>query len=542
MHYFCPMCASRASSGALKYRGRRTHQEIAFAADPNNKKLDEWISIAYSTNDVFEGMLRRAIAHSGFSELSLLVGTPVKKTSNEWALEIAEKDCVDALRYAFEITGGIDNGRLNQLLSEKAQSNKTVIKIPLTEEQIVTGKDKNGADVWRSVEGCQKVCGVCRHPISESAGVNDEIVIALLGSERVGKSSVVAATIDHGLKADPECNWQFSYPQNDMLWERFEEKQLTPYQAGKVVKKTDKTAEGQAFVFCISLEMTIPNYNNKESKKRLTITFVDMPGEYLNANEKLDSLEKDCLGLLRQADVFWWCLDCVQLEQDKNPDIMRQQGYDVSNSTSKDKIDRHVVDPNKCLSFLAGKIKPKLNKPNILGAIIYTKIDRVPEKYRSKLPVRDETQWIFSEKLIALSEKRLIDHSGEVLKNSFRDTRWPNELKKFFDGCAYFALSAYGREPYPEDAEETFEPQPYRANWPMDWTLAVQSAKSELHVGVRFKNSDEPSFIKAEAAADAKKTQESFIYERLSGGHDQQYEPPDRKLGISHIRKQRKRR
>ena len=238
------------------------------------------------------------------------------------------------------------------------------------------GADKNNEQILEYVSkrgrNLSKRCGECHQPLFQSAGLGREIVIGLLGSERVGKSTCIAATIQNflisanGMSRDA---FHFALPDNDERWRKTVQKPLLDrYNAGWAVRKTDLNVEGTAF--CATIQAI--------GAEPLILTFIDMPGEYMHAKGtgNVDTKWVDnYLDLYKEVDVFWFCIDGSQLTQS----ITAEGGYNQRNEYDM----AHLVDVdilNRNLSFMQARIvqrKKELGKGDFMSpaAIIFTKSD-----------------------------------------------------------------------------------------------------------------------------------------------------------------------
>jgi len=633
MKYFCPMCLSRFEWDVIgdKYTKRHSHDMIAFAVDPNNEFLLDWVAklqlpiaaqdevrlrvaenvlgkteaeisatlrdrrrlsdelkkaedaderkriqdemaalsqrekeltedlktkkaaIAQLQKSIEEAqprgleLLKILIEKSGLGKISsgLLVGVPVVY-NDSYKILITESDIFRALAYAYEVADNDSNKNKAELADLRAildtlaitygESKKVVKEITIPSAHVRRVTDPNNKPVWYRAGKYQKVCGVCRHPLYAHAGQNPEIVIGLLGSERVGKSSVIAATIHAGQQAsglwtNRNDNWYWKFPVegDDAQWEAIKRDLLVPYEKGRAVLKT---REGLAsHQFCVSLEMHVP-----KQERMLTVTFVDLPGEYLNTN--ISMLRSDCKGLFDNADVYWFCLDIVQLQANNNLEFMMRHGYDVSvertdGSTKtaaeiEEECDQHIIHPDRFGGLQA--IKDELNNFKGRAAIILTKSDdfeNTPVLFnpdqaigKADAPIYDVSS---AEDGLGLWETKFVKHSRKVLEAAFLNysasaSAWPESLQEIFPDHAFFSFSAYGFTPLKKGSLDTKVPiKPYRTRWPMLWTLAILGyldVKIVVRRSKGKKDIDEVQCVKARLTGDAL---ERKAYESLCG-------------------------
>jgi len=433
----------------------------------------------------------------------LLVGVPVQ-CSGGYRINATEADAVAALWYAYEVaknesvlSSGMAREDLDRAkaildtLEAKYRSSQIPVMEPvyIPEARAKREPDPNGKLVWYNAGRLQKVCGVCRHPLYAHAGLYPEIVIGLLGSERVGKSTVIAATIHAGQSASrlwkgKSDNWYLNFPVegDDALWDSVMENLLVQYEKGRAVEKTRLDIDSHQY--CVSLTMTVPG-----NRSKVAVTFVDLPGEYLNG--RIDLLRAKCMGLFNNVDVYWLCLDIVQLQSNNNLDFMNKHGYNIEtkeSDTGKPKTreqiekecDHHIIHPNRFGGLQA--IKDGLNNFKGRAAIILTKSDDFPDApllFNPNLPPVKSDAPIYDvsgeEGGLGLLENKFVRESSKVLKAAYEDyPAWPEILEDVFPEHAFFSMSAYGFTPVPRESSETRMPvKPYRTRWPMLWTLAI---------------------------------------------------------------------
>lgn len=524
-------------------------------AEERKKKQDVVAQIKTSIDDSQRKgimLLRTLIEKSGLGKNTsgLLVGVPVAYNDG-YRIVVTEGDVIGALAYAYEVAMN-DSGASNMLKDDLdrakvildtlaviyASSEKVVVETPkIPKARIICANDPNNKVVWRKAGRYQKVCGVCRHPLYVHAGQHPEIVIGLLGSERVGKSTVIAATIYAGQRASGmwegrNDNWYWDFPitGDDPQWDSVVKDLLEPYEKGRAVIKT---VIGKAsHEFCVSLEMNVPG-----QKEKLTVTFVDLPGEYLNAN--IDMLRTHCKGLFDNADVYWLCLDVVQLQSNNNIEFMNRYGYNISlehpDGTAKTaaeleaECDVHIIHPDRFSGLQA--IQGELNNFKGRAAIILTKSDDFntpilfdPNQVMAKAdePIYDVSS---AEGGLGLWETKFVKHSRKILETAYLNysasaSAWPESLQDVFPEHAFFSLSAYGFTPLPKDSLETKAPiRPYRTRWPMLWTLAILgylNVKIVVRKTVHGRDVDEIRIVKAKLNGNKL---EREAYESICGKH-----------------------
>lgn len=149
-------------------------------------------------------------------------------------------------------------------------------------------------DVMR---GYLRACPHCGYHVARAVGRGEEIIIALAGSPRAGKSSCltsIASSLDSC--AYDEYGFTLEALDNDRDWMELK-KEISWYEYGYAVTKTPVDIK------------SVPAYSLlvKHNGKRRVLTFVDMPGEFWQSGNGLSKeFFMQYAGLYRSIDCIWF--------------------------------------------------------------------------------------------------------------------------------------------------------------------------------------------------------------------------------------------
>ena len=418
--------------------------------------------------------------------------------------------------------GAGDFARLQELVDslDPADFEDACHEVPIEITYVENGEGQFVVHEARNLAGelLPKVCGVCRQEMFKYAGEMDEIVIGLLGSERVAKTSAIASTL-YGFMLDEkgiQSSVYFDVPRDDDRWvKNVEEPLLANYRNGYAVEKTPTEKAG--FYFCVTVKATLPEYSKK--RKSCILTFIDMPGEYMNDPKGLASQwHADYKELFRNVDAFWFCMDLAQLYQIANGDYLKATGYGAIDTSLEHNYLAHIVKPSYLQNNLR-EIKLALSK-NVFPptAIILTKSDTAVSSgiwTEDSLPsfiFEKGEPFAGEDKVYSIDDNCLLldafaDQSLQIRnalnskgRNTSSSVALIPMLEEIYTDRAYFSTSAYSRSAQrkPEGTANPGQlppgPVPFRARLPLYWTLA---ALGFLGIRANTAGEDEGGFLKS---------------------------------------------
>jgi len=388
-----------------------------------------------------------------------------------------------------------------------------------TEEiNVRTAKDEYGSEFlnefWYTHNNhplaIQKYCSACHEPISELSGFNREYIIAVLASERVGKTAFISSMI-FSLEKFPGIN--MVTPKHDIGWDIFNKECIVPFKAGYKPEKTLTNVRALSY----SVQLGINSFSRKS---QITLTFVDIPGEYMSKNGVTDEWFRQYKDLYRNVDSFWICLDVFQLSN-KLPKNMPETDTGYEDEDRLLPIGSIVQN----LSQINHRCLQDRKRPT---AIILTKSDQfeaalnniqgnfsLSSTERNDLFIQNATlgHYAGEKKVLDLTrmlliEKEFFDYTKRV-RNILRRVNEPliDKIEEDFPLRAFFSLSAYGHGSIPKLPEKKKEndegnqgniplligeerneknqgnvsPMPFQTLLPLLWFLALRQ-----RIGIHF--------------------------------------------------------
>lgn len=335
--------------------------------------------------------------------------------------------------------------------------------------------------------GYTHICPHCGCVISRAAGRAEEIVVALAGAPRAGKTACMIATLNSLLQNN--CPGVRIVPMdNDTKWSNLESEIKNYYRKGKKVEKTpDKITEVPAH--SILLEVS----GNPRIRKVLTI--VDMPGEFWQGASGLTAdFFKQYSGIYENIDCIWFVISKATVSLSHVDQIPAHVQEKLRSEVSEDAEIIQKSAPQN-LSINLGMLKDHLNhrgKPMPPMIVIVSKPDysttvldqKKNQEYRlfpdeNVASVNAEelacTLKANKQKGFGVAQYPIFDHSKHV--RTFIEDTCPAFLSAVEENCpdrCYVAVSPYGHAAGDRDDLDLDPPVPYHELVPFIWTLAIQ--------------------------------------------------------------------
>lgn len=335
--------------------------------------------------------------------------------------------------------------------------------------------------------GYTHICPHCGCVISRAAGRAEEIVVALAGAPRAGKTACMIATLNSLLQG--KCPGVRIVPMdNDSKWSNLENEIQNYYRKGKKVEKTpDKITEVPAH--SILLEVA----GNPRIHKVLTI--VDMPGEFWQGASGLTAdFFKQYSGIYENIDCIWFVISKATISLSQAESIPEHVQEMLRNEVSEDaQIIQNSAPQN--LSRNLDMLKEHLNankKPMPPMIVIVSK----PDYCTTPLDKNKTREFhLFPGEDVATAN---VKELGTIMKannrGGFGVVQYPvyahaMDVRAFIedtsheflsaveDNCddrCYVAVSPYGHAAGDRDDPELNAPVPYHELIPLIWTLAIQ--------------------------------------------------------------------
>lgn len=193
----------------------------------------------------------------------------------------------------------------------------------------------------------ERLCPFCSEKVSYYSGAYKEMVVTVLGSPRVSKTTVLSSCISFlqdlssvGQRSVLNELLPISISESpDEGWRTFNNDCLSRYKKNMKPKPTDKNKDA---IPKFSVKMTVERNGRVQN---LVFTVIDIPGEFNGINGIVDEVNIQYAELYKNIDCIWYCTDLaemmsVQLEKQANADSYKQRideflqnsGYDLGRS------------------------------------------------------------------------------------------------------------------------------------------------------------------------------------------------------------------
>lgn len=383
--------------------------------------------------------------------------------------------------------------------------------------------DENGEPFYdekrRLMLGYQRACPVCGRHVSRAVGHGEEVVVALAGSPRAGKSSCLTS-VASALSSGHYARFGLSVVpyDHDPSWELLK-KEIEWYDRGYAVEKTPTD------------QRSVPSYSMlvKYYDQRRVLTFVDMPGEFWQSGTGLSAeFFNQYAGLFRNIDCIWFFVSKMTAYFiDLGDGREEWQRRLIEQSAEDTKIIRESSAANLAanLGMLRDHLRAQQSRiPPI--AVILTKMEMtlgVDDQRHSTnyglFPISGGVAGVNQNEMNKVLKprpgssgkgKRVLDERewfirANKIRNFFREIN-PGILSAVEENCpyrCYISMAAYGHpaKPRPKTRGENGEsdemerwelqsgmelaepipPTPYHEVFPLIWTLTIMGAVEVEH-------------------------------------------------------------
>lgn len=407
--------------------------------------------------------------------------------------------------------------------------------------------------------GYIRVCPHCGKRLSRAAGTAPEIVIALAGSPRAGKTSCMTA-IASALRSGKYLSFDMNIGQtrNDPGWDALL-KEIELYEKGYAVKKTPIEQDSAP---AYSLPINIMN-------RRRVLTFVDMPGEFwANGNGAIDvKFFRQYQGIYSNIDCIWFFISKftvlrTELGQDaKAPEKLNETRKQLAENTADTSELITAADYNNIkdnfsqirdgLQAMGKELPPVaviVTKPDIAATeadrddmlkydffpaptLVNSKKNGVGVDVGAENFNRVQRVLVRNRNDIVLNEREFFENSILAAKYVFdRNSNLFNAINKAWPRKTYMSIAAYGipAEKRGDSAGASDEqgklpsymsPNPYKEIFPLLWTLSICGCIKIRH-GCKWRRYKWPKALRI--IADEEETKEDIVadYRRPSTNTD----------------------
>ena len=333
--------------------------------------------------------------------------------------------------------------------------------------------------------GFTHICPHCGYVLSRASGAAEEIVVALAGAPRAGKTACMVSMLSSLLNG--ACPGIRVVPMaHDDKWNDLNA-EIEYFNKGMKVEKTpEKIEEVPAHSILVQL--------NDRNRSRRVLTIVDMPGEFWQGSFGLtEDFFRKYAGIYENIDCIWFMISksTIYLSQVSSiPDYITDN---LARYVSEDIGIIKESGPSQ-LSANLSMLKDQLQKPMPPIMVIVTKPDYsifdledgkesvfklFPEEAMDVSSCNAEALLAVlkadSQRLHGLNQYPLCEHAANV--RAFIQETCPAFLSAIEDNCAdrlYTTVSPYGHPALERDDFAVAVPTPYHELYPFLWTLAIQ--------------------------------------------------------------------
>lgn len=309
-----------------------------------------------------------------------------------------------------------------------------------------------------------RLCPFCGAQMSGYAGAYPEIVLTMLGSPRVSKSTTLTACADQFLNGSPRHRLPISWEccEDDQDWKEFEKRCLERYRNNQEVEPTQVNSD--AVLPRFSVIVTI-------GEEKYLLTIVDLPGELMGEDGINEELIRKYSDLYQNVDGVWYCSDCAEIRQITSQNALAQLGYEdqklpVSLSRIRQNMRElsHIFNGRDIpVAFIIGKSDVLAEESE--GKERYALYHSQPEgmgpyytKNGTELVIKGKELFIYMEGI-----QRIVQTCANSLDQALRSS---------FPSHAYIAVSGYGHPPN-SIGQEKNAVNPYNAEMPFMWMMAA---------------------------------------------------------------------
>lgn len=361
------------------------------------------------------------------------------------------------------------------------------------------------------MRGYWRACPHCGYRVPRAVGRAEEIVVALAGSPRSGKSSCLVS-IASALAANRYADFGLSMENlnDDFMWEELK-KEIEWFDKGYAVTKTPPDLKAVP-----SYSLLVKCFNRKR-----VLTFVDMPGEFWQTDHGLSpEFFKKYAGIYCNIDCIWffvskmtaysidlgdgkeaWQQDLILKSSEKGDIIKKSNASNLSANLSslKERLSAYGLEIPP-IAVIISKAEMEISKDDIKNAEDF-----------GLFPAKSNA--LLTEDIVAVNLQeigRLIKpKAGRQKEKIFNELEYffmANQIREFFrtvnpgfcnaveENCpfrTYISMSAYGHPAATRSRQERsfgidasnegenvkpLPPAPYHEMMPLIWSLAIMGA------------------------------------------------------------------
>jgi len=334
------------------------------------------------------------------------------------------------------------------------------------------------SEVWdggKNVIANKRKCPFCNAEMSSYSGAYKEIVLTVLGSPRVSKSTTLTACAYY-FKENNSADGlpvRWSAYEGDDDWEVFNSQCLMRYRNNEEVVATQNIADGAA-IPRFSVRVTMQGLPGGRTRNYV-LSVVDLPGELMdNDKSELDPiLKKKYSELYKNVDVIWYCTDCAEIKQITSKEELKKLGYSDGKVVPIIDIEEKIEQISNLLGREEGDEVPV--------AFIIGKCDFLEEDYGSDYRIcqgkrndRGRLEYYTENGGEMVLDGRKLFHYMEGIRSIITRSAGglDQKIRDKFPYHSYMAISGYGHGFGPEDGKN--KPlKPWNTELPFLWSMAM---------------------------------------------------------------------
>lgn len=311
-------------------------------------------------------------------------------------------------------------------------------------------------------------CPYCNGTMSLYSGEYEELVLTVLGSERVSKSTTLCSSMflfqTRKLRESLPVSIQASI--QDEEWMLFKKEYVTAYEQGKHMPPTHTESNIPMFTVVVRIGR----------KRKILLTIVDIPGEYNGRNGIDPNIHQQYEALYGNVDCVWYCTDIAEMMQitadtEYGIQMIKDCGYDtMEDGTMYEPVRLEQLSEN--MGMLSGLIPKETPVMFIVGKTDLLKGEERYEDFKLYEPKEKQT-WYFQEDGKPMVNGRKLFNRMNGFRNFIEQEAGAEFLERFeeyYPYHGYCAMSAYGG--IPEETENGLDT--YLIELPFLWTLVVK--------------------------------------------------------------------
>lgn len=349
--------------------------------------------------------------------------------------------------------------------------------------------------------GFRRICSHCGRVLSNVAGRAEEIVVALAGSPRAGKTSCMVAMIS-ALQEQHCPGMTIAALGNDETMANINEELDCYKKCQKVTKTTDDQLTVPTYSMLLSLKQKQGGEADGNVEVKRVLTIADMPGEFWQAGDGLtEEFFKQYSGLYMSIDCIWFVTSkaTVRLSQSDIPEHVKSslkedtsEDADVIYKANPAQLEGNLSRLKQHMEANGKKVPPVLmivSKPDFA---VSDEDTRATKEYgmfplRGNVLTQNAKETMSAVRgnadrpFMGIMEKYMFNHSRNV--REYIKTCNTHFLGAVENNCPdrfYMSVSAYG-QPALKPEQGSKGPTPYHELYPLFWTLMITGATRVYH-------------------------------------------------------------